>query len=90
MYGEKTARGLMWINAAFASASFSRRDSGLNAAATLGKATTLRPFQHRPGRTRHKGSEELVWRALPAQWKGVGYVRAQQHARLSELDQGAA
>jgi hypothetical protein len=28
MYGEKTARGLMWINAAFASASFSRRDPG--------------------------------------------------------------
>jgi hypothetical protein len=28
MYGEKSARGLMWINAAFASASFSRHDPG--------------------------------------------------------------
>jgi hypothetical protein len=92
MYGEKTARDLMWINAASASASFSRRDP----AAERGRGTwkgddlTAIPASLRPGHGLKFGSKELAWRALPAQWKGVAYVRAQQHARLSELDQGAA
>ena len=62
----------------------------LNAAAALGDDLTAIPASPRPGHGLKFGSEELVWRALPAQWKGVAYVSAQQHARLSELDQGAA